>query len=689
MTYDASKPLKKAGNQPAPQYWNEDIGDWDIVKGSGGAYRMQAPVEVAEETFSSSGSLTKEFTAEMDGIVIVNDGTVDLTLSVHGKSRVVKAGESYSGRFRPFTSVIVTSTGPWRAEALQSYVAAPVITQPSDTIAPSNVTNLVASNVVETGLTLTWTAATDNVAVTGYDVYRGASLVGSVTGTTFNATGLTQATQYTYTVKAKDAAGNASSGTPITVTTAATPVDTTPPSNVTNVTTTNLTHNSLTVSWSVSSSSDVASYEVYQGATLLGTVTGTQYNVTGLTPSTLYTFTVKARDASANVATGASVTVSTNAQPADVTPPANVTNLASSALTQTGVTLTWTASVASDIKDYRVYNGATLITTVTGTTYNVTGLTASTAYTFTVKARDTSDNEATGALVNVTTSAAADTTAPNPVTGLTAGTPTETTVPLTWTLSSSGDVVAQEVAYSTDGTNFTVASAVVNASSTTYTVTGRTASTLYTFRLVAIDGAGNRSTAVTVTATTAAAAAPSGPVADASRTYFAENVSNGTVIANPENYFSGTGDFTAVITFDPTMNGANAANTLLARWVVGGTDNVVKLEWQFDNKIAGTLYGTKADGTTAWNPSVVTGVYADLAKFYHIVFEREGTTIKLYVDDVMIHSATILTSDIVRTTSAQSLTVGKTGQLGVFKNVSYYNRALTALERTQNYNALK
>ncbi|WP_284645749.1 pectinesterase family protein [Paenibacillus silviterrae] len=83
-----------------------------------------------------------------------------------------------------------------------------------DTTAPvwTNGT-LVASNVTKTGLTLTWTGASDNVGVTGYKIYTvtGATYteiasLGNVT--TFNVTGLVKDTEYTYAVKAADAAGN-------------------------------------------------------------------------------------------------------------------------------------------------------------------------------------------------------------------------------------------------------------------------------------------------------------------------------------------------------------------------------------------------------------------------------------------------------------------------------------------------
>uniref|UniRef100_UPI00404B77ED GEVED domain-containing protein n=1 Tax=Gelidibacter sp. TaxID=2018083 RepID=UPI00404B77ED len=82
---------------------------------------------------------------------------------------------------------------------------------PPDTQAPSAPTNLTASGTTQTTTNLSWNASTDNVGVTGYDVYRGATLIASVTGTTYQATGLSPNTSYTFSVRAKDAAGNVSS----------------------------------------------------------------------------------------------------------------------------------------------------------------------------------------------------------------------------------------------------------------------------------------------------------------------------------------------------------------------------------------------------------------------------------------------------------------------------------------------
>lgn len=81
----------------------------------------------------------------------------------------------------------------------------------ADTVAPSTPTNLTASGTTQTTTNLSWNASTDNVGVTGYDVYRGATLIASVSGTTYQATGLTASTAYTFSVRARDAAGNVSS----------------------------------------------------------------------------------------------------------------------------------------------------------------------------------------------------------------------------------------------------------------------------------------------------------------------------------------------------------------------------------------------------------------------------------------------------------------------------------------------
>lgn len=80
----------------------------------------------------------------------------------------------------------------------------------SDTIAPTAPLNLVASATSQTTTTLTWTPSSDNIAVTGYNVYQGTVLIGTTATNSYLVTGLTASTTYSFSVKAKDAAENLS-----------------------------------------------------------------------------------------------------------------------------------------------------------------------------------------------------------------------------------------------------------------------------------------------------------------------------------------------------------------------------------------------------------------------------------------------------------------------------------------------
>jgi chitodextrinase len=90
-----------------------------------------------------------------------------------------------------------------------------------DTSAPTAPTGLAASNVSQTGLTLTWNASSDNTGVTGYDVYRNGTKMTTTTSTSASQSGLACNTSYTFGVVARDAASNVSSQATLSVQTAA------------------------------------------------------------------------------------------------------------------------------------------------------------------------------------------------------------------------------------------------------------------------------------------------------------------------------------------------------------------------------------------------------------------------------------------------------------------------------------
>ncbi|MDQ6423513.1 carbohydrate binding domain-containing protein [Paenibacillus sp. LHD-117] len=190
----------------------------------------------------------------------------------------------------------------------------------SDTTAPSVPANVSAQAQSTSSITVSWTASTDNIGVTGYEVYRGGTLVGTPVGTSFTDQNLAANTSYTYTVKAVDAAGNRSAASsPATAVTLA--LDTQAPTVPQNVSATSSSAGTALVSWTASTDNvGVTGYEVFRGGTLVGTTASTSYTDSGLAGSTSYSYTIKAYDAAGN-----------RSDPSD--PPATVTTPAGNSVT--------------------------------------------------------------------------------------------------------------------------------------------------------------------------------------------------------------------------------------------------------------------------------------------------------------------------------------------------------------------
>lgn len=277
---------------------------------------------------------------------------------------------------------------------------------PSDTEAPSVPEGLLATNITTSSATVSWSASTDNVGVTGYNIRRNGAVVGTVAGNvlTYNATALTEATTYTFTVSAFDAAGNNSAqSTELDVTTLPIIPDTTAPTVPTGLAASNITTGSATITWNASTdSAGVTGYTIRLNGNVTGTVAGNvlTYNATGLTSETTYTFTVAAFDAAGNnSAQSTGLEVTTLPIIPDTTAPTAPTNLAAINITTTGLTLTWTASTDDrGVTGYTVYRDSIQAGTTEGnsTQFNVNGLTAATSYSFYVTASDSSGNVSVG-----------------------------------------------------------------------------------------------------------------------------------------------------------------------------------------------------------------------------------------------------------------------------------------------------
>jgi chitodextrinase len=267
-----------------------------------------------------------------------------------------------------------------------------------DTTAPSTPGGVTSSNITGTSATISWTASTDNVGVTGYRVYRDGVLRSSPTGLSYNDTGLTMSTTYAYTVSAVDAAGNESvKSTGVSVTTK----DTAAPSVPTISSISAPAFNSVSLSWTVSTDtggSGLKGYKVYRNgsATALASPTTNSYTDASVAGSTTYSYTVSAIDNAGNESAKSATASVTTPAPPDTTPPTAPTSLHTTATTLTSISLAWTASTDNvGVAGYRIMNGPTQVGTTTGLSFTQSNLTPGNNYLYTVIAYDAAGNVST------------------------------------------------------------------------------------------------------------------------------------------------------------------------------------------------------------------------------------------------------------------------------------------------------
>jgi endonuclease I/chitodextrinase len=418
----------------------------------------------------------------------------------------------------------------------------------ADSQAPTSPTSLAVTASTSNSVSLSWVAATDNIGVTGYDVYMNNTLKTTVTGLSTTITGLTASTAYSFYVKAKDAAANSSvASNTVNATTAGT-TDTVAPTAPTSLIASGTTSTTTNLSWTAATdNTGVTGYDVYQGATFKATVATTTYSVTGLAASTAYSFSVKAKDAAGNVsassnvvnvttsATSISYCASSGTSTADekiskvvfgiinnssvgTAGYENFTSLATNTSRGTAYTITitpiWTSTVYSE--GYAVWidynqNGlftdagelvwskaASTTTPVSGSitipataTLGTTRMRVSLKYNAIPTACEAIPYGQVEDYSVTITAGTADTIAPSAPTALTASGTTATATNLSWTASTDNvGVTAYDV--------YQGATLKATVTTTTYAVTGLTASTAYTFSVKAKDAAGNVSSSSNV-----------------------------------------------------------------------------------------------------------------------------------------------------------------------------------------------
>ena len=277
----------------------------------------------------------------------------------------------------------------------------------ADTEAPSAPTNVVVTDVTTTTAKVTWSEATDNVGVVGYNVYLNETKVNDtlVTGTEYALTELTEATEYAVRVTAVDAAENESArseAATFTTLKKEEPKDTEAPSVPTAVAAADITQTTAKVTWDASTDNvGVAGYNVYVNEAKVNAspVTVTEYDLTGLTEATEYTVRVTAVDAAENEsARSEAVTFTTleAEEETDTEAPTAPAEVKATEVTETTAKLTWNEATDNvGVAGYNVYVNEAKVNDelVAGTEFALTDLTEATEYTVRVSAVDAVGNE--------------------------------------------------------------------------------------------------------------------------------------------------------------------------------------------------------------------------------------------------------------------------------------------------------
>jgi chitodextrinase len=305
----------------------------------------------------------------------------------------------------------LSSSDPWAA-VVAGFRAAPAA---GDTQPPTATGTPVLTVVSSTQINLTWTGATDNVAVTGYFVERCAGAgcstftqVASPGTTSFNDTGLVSSTSYSYRVRAADSAGNLGPYSVVASATTQSALDTQPPGAPGTPALTVVSNTQINLTWAAATDNvGVTGYflERCAGAGCftfapIASPTTTSFNDTGLTASTSYRYRVRATDAANNLGPYSAIASATTQGAPDTQPPSAPGTPVLTVVSSGQINLTWTAATDNvGVTWYFVERCAGAgcstfepIASPATTSFNDTGLVSSTSYRYRVRATDAANN---------------------------------------------------------------------------------------------------------------------------------------------------------------------------------------------------------------------------------------------------------------------------------------------------------
>lgn len=333
-------------------------------------------IRVSDRTMNSI-TLTWKPAASSSGYEVLRNGyRVARTRNSYFTDEGLRPGTRYTYTLRSYNNTNIFS------ETSEEFTASTHQDSMPPTV-PSNLTMSISGR----NMRLTWLAATDNLEVSGYEIFRDGRKIGVTKDTYYTDEGI-RSENFSYTVRAFDLAMNYSKHSNQA---SGTLPDDTPPT-VPGDLAYSKTLQSIRLSWSASNDNrNVGGYEIFRDGQKIGTTNNTFYTDDGLTPSTNYNYTVRAFDLSNNYSRH-SVSISAGTQ-SDNIPPTTPGYLKVASSGSHVVRLSWSASSDNmGTVKYDIYMDDTKAGTTSATTFTVEELAPGNSYSFRVKAVDSSGN---------------------------------------------------------------------------------------------------------------------------------------------------------------------------------------------------------------------------------------------------------------------------------------------------------
>ena len=474
-----------------------------------------APTNVeASEITETSAKIT--WTASTDNVevagynIYVDEAKINESLVTVTEYTLtdLKAGTEY----KVVVESVDTSSNTQSSEA--------VTVKTVDTTKPSSPSEVAVGKITHNSAEVTWQESTDNVGVTGYNIYLNNKLVNTspVTELRCELTALEAETEYQVKVEALDEAGNTSVSDPTSFTTKTAP-DNEAPTAPGGVAVSSITDNSAVVSWTASTDNvGVAGYNIYLNGNKINAlpVTELQFQLTGLAAETEYQVRIEAVDGAGNTSSSGSISFATEAlQTSDNEAPTVPSGVAVSGITESTAVVSWTESTDNvGVAGYNIYLNDNKVNAlpITELKFQLTGLTAETEYQVKVEALDEAGNSSISNPVSFVTGVAPDREAPTKPDGITISDITHNSAVVMWNESTDNVGVV--------GYNIYLNDVKVNASPITeqqadisetnelttsvlrYELGGLEAATEYQVKIEAVDAVGNTSVSDVVRFTT-------------------------------------------------------------------------------------------------------------------------------------------------------------------------------------------